>query len=55
MKVKIIWSSWNTEIITNYRDETEVKDIEDYIRFLIRTNKKHGIDYLRIKHFKNNS
>ena len=49
--VKLIWSSWNTEINENFRYIAGVETIEKQIRFIIATNKKHGIDYLRIKNF----
>lgn len=50
-ETSFIWSSWNTEITTNFNRKLSVKEIEEEIKFLIRTNKKHGIDYLRIKNF----
>lgn len=50
-ETSFIWSSWNTEIITNFNRKLSVKEIEEEIKFLISTNKKHGIDYLRIKNF----
>ena len=42
----VVWSSWNTEITTN--GIKDYKALKEYISFLKRTNKKHGIDYLRI-------
>jgi hypothetical protein len=50
-ETSFIWSSWNTEITTNFNRKLSVKEIEEEIKFLISTNKKHGIDYLRIKNF----
>lgn len=48
---EIIFSSWNTEITYRYNYGMDAKTIEEEIRFLILTSKKHGVDYLRIKNF----
>jgi hypothetical protein len=49
--VSIVWSSWNTEITNRYNYKVNARILEEEIRFLIATNKKHGIDFLRIKNF----
>lgn len=43
---KIIWSAWNTEIVTN--GIKTYKGLKEYISFLKRTNKKHPLEYVRI-------